>query len=116
MSDLVLIPLPTGQWIGLTPQAWADALAVGEAAIPKAKSIATSASVELIDASTAALRFGIKKSWLLERARLNAIPHVRLGKYVRFDPTAIAAHLARGTDQRSQEPYSAANRLNGKTL
>jgi excisionase family DNA binding protein len=28
---------------------------------------------------------GVPKSWVMAEARRNAIPHVRLGKYVRFD-------------------------------
>ena len=32
----------------------------------------------------AAARLGMKTSWLYERTRRKAIPHRRLGKYVRF--------------------------------
>lgn len=39
----------------------------------------------LADAQTAAEMLGVKSSWLLQRAREGRIPHVRLGKYVRFD-------------------------------
>lgn len=27
----------------------------------------------------------VKVSWLYERTRLNAVPHIKLGKYLRFD-------------------------------
>src|ERR1700683_2771452 len=116
MNTLVLLPLPDGRWLGLTPEALANAIAAADAVMPKAVSAPVSAKVELIDAATAAARFGIKKSWLLERARLNAIPHTRLGKYVRFDAATIAAHLARGTDQRLVKPHIASKPLNGKSL
>lgn len=36
-----------------------------------------------IDEAAALIR--VPKSWLYERTRLNTIPHVKLGKYLRFD-------------------------------
>jgi len=36
-----------------------------------------------IDEAAALLR--VPKSWLYERTRLNTVPHVKLGKYLRFD-------------------------------
>jgi excisionase family DNA binding protein len=39
----------------------------------------------LVDAGAVADRLGVPKGWVLEQARSNAIPHVRLGRYVRFD-------------------------------
>jgi excisionase family DNA binding protein len=39
----------------------------------------------LLDAADVADRLGVPKSWVLESARSGAIPHVRLGRYVRFD-------------------------------
>lgn len=39
----------------------------------------------LLDAGEVAARLGVPKSWVLESARSGAIPHVRLGRYVRFD-------------------------------
>jgi excisionase family DNA binding protein len=40
----------------------------------------------LIDASAAAELLGVPSSWVLAQARGDRIPHVRLGRYVRFDP------------------------------
>jgi excisionase family DNA binding protein len=42
-------------------------------------------SERLLDAAAVAERLGVPKSWVLESARSGAIPHVRLGRYVRFD-------------------------------
>jgi hypothetical protein len=39
----------------------------------------------LIDADAAGELLGVPASWLLAQARANAVPHVRLGRYVRFD-------------------------------
>jgi excisionase family DNA binding protein len=42
-------------------------------------------SERLVDAKAVAERLGVPKSWVLESARRDAIPTVRLGRYVRFD-------------------------------
>jgi excisionase family DNA binding protein len=42
-------------------------------------------SGRLVDAAAVAERLGVPKSWVFESARSGAIPHVRLGRYVRFD-------------------------------
>jgi excisionase family DNA binding protein len=39
----------------------------------------------LLDAAAAAELLNVPKSWVLAEARADRIPHVRLGKYVRFD-------------------------------
>ena len=39
----------------------------------------------LIDAKAAGELLGVPHTWVLEEARHDRIPHVRLGRYVRFD-------------------------------
>jgi excisionase family DNA binding protein len=39
----------------------------------------------LIDAEGAAELLSVPKSWVLAEARADRIPHIRLGRYVRFD-------------------------------
>jgi Helix-turn-helix domain len=39
----------------------------------------------LLDANAAGDLLGVPPSWLLAQARRDAVPHLRLGKYVRFD-------------------------------
>lgn len=46
---------------------------------------------QLVDARAAATQLGVPFSWLLAEARANRVPHVRLGKYVRFNPGELAA-------------------------
>jgi excisionase family DNA binding protein len=41
--------------------------------------------VHLLDAAGAARLLAVPTSWVLEEARHNRIPHIRLGRYVRFD-------------------------------
>jgi excisionase family DNA binding protein len=45
----------------------------------------------LIDAQAAGELLGVPKSWVLAQARKNTIPHVRLGRYVRFVPADLEA-------------------------
>lgn len=45
----------------------------------------------LLDASGAAEQLGVPKSWVLAEARADRIPHVRLGRYVRFEPDELEA-------------------------
>lgn len=51
--------------------------------------IATRQLPSLVDAGTAAALLGVPASWVLSEARANRIPHVRLGKYVRFEPERL---------------------------
>lgn len=39
----------------------------------------------LLDAAGAAELLNVPASWLLAEARADRIPHIRLGRYVRFD-------------------------------
>ncbi len=36
----------------------------------------------------------VKVSWLYERTRLNEVPHIKLGKYLRFDQQELLAWTA----------------------
>lgn len=49
----------------------------------------TSAVPRLVDAKAAAELLSVPASWLLAEARRDRVPHVRLGRYVRFDPTEL---------------------------
>lgn len=46
---------------------------------------------ELLDAAAASELLNVPKSWVLAEARAGRIPHVRLGRYVRFEPDALRA-------------------------
>jgi hypothetical protein len=46
-------------------------------------------TTQLLDAKAAGALLRVPPSWLLAQARRNVIPHVRLGKYVRFDPADL---------------------------
>jgi excisionase family DNA binding protein len=40
----------------------------------------------LVDATAAGEQLSVPPTWVLAEARAGRIPHVRLGRYVRFDP------------------------------
>lgn len=44
----------------------------------------------LLDAQGAAALLNVPASWVLAEARADRIPHVRLGRYVRFDADELA--------------------------
>jgi hypothetical protein len=43
-------------------------------------------TARLVDAHAAAELLNVRPAWLLAEARRDRVPHVRLGRYVRFDP------------------------------
>jgi excisionase family DNA binding protein len=45
----------------------------------------------LVDATAAGELLGVPASWVLAQARAGRIPHVRLGRYVRFEPEELCA-------------------------
>jgi len=48
-------------------------------------------SSTLLDADAAGELLAVPASWLLAQARRDAVPHVRLGRYVRFDAGELEA-------------------------
>lgn len=54
----------------------------------------------LLDAKQAGALLGVPASWILTQARADRIPHVRFGRYVRFDE----AELERWWRSRLQGP------------
>jgi excisionase family DNA binding protein len=47
--------------------------------------------MQLLDAAQAGELLNVPKSWVLAQARLDRIPHVRLGRYVRFQADELEA-------------------------
>lgn len=48
----------------------------------------------LLTAAELATSLGVTESWV--RGHTNTLPHVQVGKYVRFDPSKVIAHLSVG--------------------
>jgi len=45
----------------------------------------------LIDAGQAAAMLGVPESWVRQEARRGRLPHIKFGRYVRFEPEALVA-------------------------
>lgn len=62
-----------------------------------ARTIATNTSEKKkLDAAELAVEYGITKHTVYRLARAGQIPCVRIGRSLRFDRDAVAAHLTRG--------------------
>jgi excisionase family DNA binding protein len=65
-----------------------------ESPVPTRRAICGDDTNRLLTAAEVAACLGITARWILNEARADRIPHVRLGRYVRFHPDAISDWLA----------------------
>src|SRR5690242_18665889 len=110
MHDAQDAPLPSLDWANSLPAdripaalteiaAKQSALAAVEAALAArlhqgGSNRSGGATSGLIDARALAIRLGVHESFVRTAARAGKIPSVRIGRYVRFDPTAVIEALA----------------------
>ena len=81
----VLIPFGR-EYIALTRDEFDQALDLGRKLMPSAEAVPHAAGrSEVLDAESMEQRTRIPASWWLEQARRDAVPHIRAGKYVRFE-------------------------------
>ncbi len=112
MSDRISVPLPDGRWLILDREAFAAALAAGaEMMAAAAPSPTNSAAEPLLAADQAAAQMNVTARWLEDSARAGIIPHVKLGRFIRFRVSEIAAHcrvegapMPSSTDNQSVTP------------
>jgi hypothetical protein len=69
---------------------------------PKPQEPETTANriARLVDAEAMAAMLDVPSSWLLAQARRDAVPHVRLGRYVRFARPTSWPGRAQGREAR----------------
>ncbi len=67
----------------------------GASALPLERITSVSAPAPLLDAQAAGALLNVPASWVLTEARADRIPHVRLGRYVRFEPGELEAWWAK---------------------
>lgn len=65
-----------------------------ELATKLASLVGEPATSRLLDAAQAAAMLNVPRSWIAAEARAGRIPHVRLGRYVRFDRDELARWCA----------------------
>lgn len=86
--------LPDGRWLAFDRETFAAALTAGAELIGSTPPSPTgSAAAEpLLDAGQAAAQLSVTTRWLEDSARAGIIPHHRLGRFIRFRVSEIAAH------------------------
>jgi hypothetical protein len=103
-SAHVLVPLQNGAFIALTKDAFVEARALGAelagAAVAPASGDPTQTEEPLLTAEQIGERMNTPATWFLEQARKDAIPHVKLGKYVRFRFSEVREAFAQGGEKR----------------
>ncbi len=80
-----------------------DSATTRDLAVELAALIGENSVSPLLDARQAAAVLNTPQSWVLAEARAGRIPHVRLGRYVRFDRDDLLAWVQR-KKTRSREP------------
>ena len=77
---------------------------------------------ELLTIDEVAALLKVPKSWIYERTRRKAIPHIKLGKYLRFQADVLARWLGSGAGRDAPGPQdpaalaSTARRRTGRPL
>lgn len=96
---LLHLPEPVG-WIALTPEFLREVQAVARETLRadtnnSDTTIPRASAVTLLTAEDAGRLLSVDASWLLRQAREGRIPHVKLGRYVRFDPRELVGRCTK---------------------
>ena len=95
MTD-ILIPFGDA-WLALTLDQYQAALTRGREIVPVTENVpGVPTAEEILTAEGMEERTGIPASWWLETARKGEVPHLRAGKYVRFELARTLEHLSSG--------------------
>jgi hypothetical protein len=92
MTDRILVALPDGRWLALDHETFAAVLEAGAELMAPSAPSPTSAGEPLLDADQAAAQMNVTARWLEDSARAGIIPHIKLGRFIRFRVSEIAAH------------------------
>src|SRR3972149_8492282 len=83
-EDLILIPCGN-IFLALSQESFKKAVTLGQEVLGIVQEPSgINETVNLLDAEEAGKAAGIPASWFLEAARQDKIPHIKMGKYVRF--------------------------------
>ena len=91
-----MVPLPSGQWLALTAEAFQEGLGAGGQIVPpNGTQGGVATDVEpLLTSEQLESRTGVPASWYEQAVREERVPHHRIGRYVRFRLSEIADHFA----------------------
>jgi len=96
MTDRVLLPLPDGRWLALSPEAFREALAAG--AVAACASGAAGSDHDnaepLLDAEGLAASLSLPVTWIEQAARESRIPSLQAGRWRRFNRSAVERALS----------------------
>jgi hypothetical protein len=81
---MVLIPF-AGQVLALAPDQFQEALDRGRQIVPAHPAPPSLESDRIVDAEGASALTGVPATWFESQARCGTIPHLRFGKYLRFN-------------------------------
>lgn len=93
MSDRIFVPLSSGQWLALEPDAFRAALEAG-ASVMAPPAISAPDDEPLMDAAALAAVLAVPVTWVEQAARTGRIPSLGVGRYVRFKRSAVEEALA----------------------
>lgn len=97
MSDRVLVPLATGQWLALSPEVFAEALQAGRKALAAAGAAGAGEASDtepLLETEELAAVMKLPPTWIEQKAREGVIPSVQAGRWRRFRRSAVETALA----------------------
>jgi excisionase family DNA binding protein len=96
MSAMVAIPMPDGRWLALSPEGLRSALAAGEAlglAVTAPVSPGNTAPEGWMNSEELGELLGLHSTTIEAMAKAQKIPSIRVGKALRFEPSAVKAAL-----------------------
>ncbi len=91
--DTLLLISIGGEHLALTRAEFEQARARGRELMPATPPPTNTPADRILDAEGMAQETGVPASWFLEQARQGTIPHIRAGKYVRFQIAEVLDHL-----------------------
>jgi hypothetical protein len=108
LTDRVLIPF-NGVLLALTAEQFEEARALGAELMPSMPSSSAASFEPLVDADTAATQLGLTSRLIEDYTRAGIAPHYRIGRFVRYRVSELAAHFrvpgaAPSTDSQSVTP------------
>jgi hypothetical protein len=111
VNKLICVALPDGRWLAMDQAAFTAALAAGAELTARGPSPANTITEPLLDSDQIAAQTGMNARWFEDMARAGIIPHMKLGKFMRFRLSEIAAHchvegapMPGSTDSQSVTP------------
>ena len=96
MADRLLIPLPDGRWLALSPEVFQEALTAGAAlslAPATSGAVQASAAEPLLEAEELATVLKLPVTWLKQAAREHRIPSIQASRWRRFRRSEVEAAL-----------------------